>query len=92
MHGSVRTCGKPCHKAKHPKCVCWCGGIFHGEAGADARDAFVEAFGDKLNEDPEQKPLMGLERLRGALIARAEDLGALHVREPYHRWAFAEGA
>jgi len=66
-------------------------GMFHGDGGAEARDAFAEAFGEKLNADPEQKPLAGLDRLRGALERRAEDLGSLHVREPYHRWTFTEG-
>jgi hypothetical protein len=90
--GDVRVCGKPCHNAKHAKCVCWCCGMFHGKPGEDARDAFAEAFGEKFNADPEQKPMLGLDRLRGALERRADELGSLHVREPYHRWAFAEGA
>lgn len=42
---SHRTCGERCHKAQRLKCRCWCGGLFHGEGGQAARDAFVEAFG-----------------------------------------------
>jgi hypothetical protein len=65
--------------------------MFHGEAGSEARDAFVEVFGAKLT-DPQQVPLADVDRLRGALEHRAAELGSLHVREPYHRWTFSEGA
>jgi hypothetical protein len=44
---SHRTCGKPCHQAKERKCDCWCGGMFHGEEGRAARDAFVAEFGGR---------------------------------------------
>lgn len=86
--GDVRTCGKPCHNARRPTCVCWCCGMFHGEAGREARDAFVDAFGC-LNEDPSPAPrqsLLGTARLKIALERRAGELGSLHVREPWHRW------
>lgn len=47
--GSVRVCGGTCHKAKGATCRCWCGGVFHGSGGQDARDAFVRALGvDKV--------------------------------------------
>lgn len=42
--GKPRVCGGRCHKAKGAKCVCWCGGVFHGAGGADARGQFIEAF------------------------------------------------
>ena len=89
--GKSRTCGASCHNAQKPACVCWCAGMFHGAEGAAARDAFAEAFGE-LNEDPTQKPLLpgALDRLKLALEQRAETLGALHVREPYHRWTAFE--
>lgn len=43
--GKVRVCGATCHKAKRPKCRCWCGGLFHGAGGQEARDAFAQEFG-----------------------------------------------
>jgi hypothetical protein len=47
--GKTRVCGARCHHAKRAKCMCWCGGLFHGAAGADARDTFAESFDvDKL--------------------------------------------
>jgi hypothetical protein len=44
--GKTRTCGPRCHNAKEPQCDCWCSGLFHGAAGAAARDAFAAAFGE----------------------------------------------
>jgi len=43
--GKTRVCGGTCHKAKGSKCRCWCSGVFHGAAGADARENFLGAFG-----------------------------------------------
>jgi hypothetical protein len=43
--GKTRVCGGTCHKAKGSKCRCWCGGVFHGSAGAPAREAFAREFG-----------------------------------------------
>jgi hypothetical protein len=43
--GSTRVCGGTCHNAKRSKCRCWCGGVFHGAAGAEARGAFAREFG-----------------------------------------------
>lgn len=43
--GSVRVCGARCHKARQEECSCWCGGLFHGAGGADARAEFQEIFG-----------------------------------------------
>lgn len=42
--GTVRTCGSRCHSAKSERCVCWCGGLFHGAAGDAARQAFRDRF------------------------------------------------
>jgi len=39
--GRVRTCGSRCHNAKGSRCKCWCGGFFHGSAGAANREALV---------------------------------------------------
>jgi hypothetical protein len=35
----VRKCDRRCHQAKGKRCYCWCGGAFHGEAGAANRQA-----------------------------------------------------
>ena len=42
--GKVRVCGKRCHNAKRAACRCWCGGVFHGEAGELARHEFRQTF------------------------------------------------
>lgn len=42
--GKTRVCGGTCHKAKHSTCRCWCGGVFHGAAGAGARAELLEVF------------------------------------------------
>ena len=42
--GKTRVCGAACHKAKGNKCRCWCGGVFHGSGGLDARKAFMVEF------------------------------------------------
>jgi len=39
--GKVRTCGGRCHNAKGTRCRCWCGGAFHGSAGAANRETLV---------------------------------------------------
>jgi len=43
-----RSCDARCHEAKHAACSCWCGGLFHGEAGAASREAFRKVFGEKI--------------------------------------------
>lgn len=43
--GKTRVCGGTCHKAKGAKCRCWCGGVFHGRGGKEAREAFAREFG-----------------------------------------------
>jgi hypothetical protein len=35
----VRKCDRRCHAAKGNRCACWCGGAFHGDAGAANRQA-----------------------------------------------------
>lgn len=52
----VRVCGKRCHDALNPSCVCWCGGLFHGKGGAEAREAFAEIWGDIPKTEPEPEP------------------------------------
>ena len=39
--GRVRKCDKRCHNAKGTRCACWCGGFFHGTAGAANRAALA---------------------------------------------------
>jgi hypothetical protein len=48
--GSVKTCDGRCHNATGSRCACWCAGLFHGQAGAQARDAFTSTF--NLDEPP----------------------------------------
>lgn len=38
--GKVRVCASACHAARSAVCACWCGGLFHGARGLDAREAF----------------------------------------------------
>jgi hypothetical protein len=45
------VCGKICHRAKRHKCGCWCGGLFHGERGNAAREAFKAEWGDDPKSD-----------------------------------------
>jgi hypothetical protein len=52
--GRVRVCGKICHRARKPKCKCWCAGLFHGDNAKGAREAFAHEFGeDPKGERPE---------------------------------------
>lgn len=40
--GKIRKCDQRCHNAKGTRCKCWCGGAFHGSAGAAARQAVLD--------------------------------------------------
>ncbi len=70
--GKVRRCDSRCHRAKGTRCKCFCGGAFHGTAGAINREAlsrfaddpalqeeFLKAHGFKQGETAyiEQKEL-----------------------------------
>lgn len=47
--GKARVCGARCHNSKKKTCRCWCGGVFHGAAGAENRLAFALTYElDKL--------------------------------------------
>jgi hypothetical protein len=46
----IRRCDSRCHKAKSPRCKCWCGGAFHGEKGAANREAFADGQSLELLE------------------------------------------
>lgn len=41
--GKLRRCDQRCHKARGARCRCWCGGHFHGSAGAANREALHQA-------------------------------------------------
>lgn len=49
---TVRRCDVRCHNAKRPDCDCWCGGLFHGDAGKGAREAFAREFGGEVPAYP----------------------------------------
>ncbi len=46
----VRRCDKRCHTAKGTRCRCWCGGAFHGSAGAANRAALQEGVTEILEQ------------------------------------------
>jgi len=48
-HG-VQKCNSHCHNATHEKCVCWCGGLFHGKAGAGNRSRMAEIVKERFPE------------------------------------------
>ena len=50
--GKVRRCDGRCHRAKRPRCRCWCGGAFHGVNGAGAANR--EALNKGMTELLEQ--------------------------------------
>jgi hypothetical protein len=50
---SVRTCGTACHYAKHSTCNCWCGGLFHGKPGTQARAKLIQLYGVLPSKEPE---------------------------------------
>lgn len=68
----VRRCDGRCHNATKAHCDCWCGGLFHGGAGAAARQAFAETFGGEIppeGEESRQLELDGATRWRAAITA-----------------------
>jgi len=48
--GRIRRCDSRCHHAKGTRCKCWCGGAFHGSAGADNRAALGQGVDDQLEQ------------------------------------------
>ncbi len=48
--GKVRRCDKRCHAAKGTRCRCWCGGAFHGSAGAANRQTLQDGVTDLLEQ------------------------------------------
>ena len=49
--GKVRRCNDRCHNAKGTRCACWCGGHFHGSAGASARAALAQGVEGELEQN-----------------------------------------
>ena len=48
--GRVRKCDKRCHNAKGSRCSCFCGGAFHGSAGAANRASLQEGVTELLEQ------------------------------------------
>jgi hypothetical protein len=48
--GMVRRCDKRCHSARGSRCRCWCGGFFHGSAGAVNRAALSQGMTELLEQ------------------------------------------
>jgi len=46
--GRVRRCDSRFHHAKGTRYACWCGGHFHGSAGAANRVALAQGVEDRL--------------------------------------------
>lgn len=49
--GRLRRCDQRCHGAKGTRCRCWCGGTFHGSAGAANRAALAQSTTDLLEQN-----------------------------------------
>lgn len=64
--GRVRICGARCHGARKPKCVCWCGGLFHGQRGQRAREVFAEEFGAEPKGEPKNQTEVFLSAMKNA--------------------------
>ena len=48
--GRVRRCDDRCHRATGTRCKCWCGGAFHGSAGAANRLALQDGVTERLEQ------------------------------------------
>lgn len=48
--GKVRRCDRRCHRARGTRCRCWCGGFFHGSAGAANRQALAQGVTEVLEQ------------------------------------------
>jgi hypothetical protein len=46
--GKVRSCNDRCHSAKHARCLCWCGGAFHGSGGVVNRQTLADAVSEEV--------------------------------------------
>ena len=61
--GDSGRCDARCHGAKHPKCVCCCGGRFHGSArqSGGVEQAVRDYWDDVLDEAQKKAEEEGLE-------------------------------
>lgn len=61
--GSSGRCDAHCHNAKHPKCVCCCGGRFHGSGNrpGGVEQAIRNFWDDVLDEAQKKAEEEGLE-------------------------------
>jgi hypothetical protein len=59
----MRICAEVCHNAKQDECHCWCGGKFHGEGGALAREIFLKEFSELPQTEEEMLILTQLPKL-----------------------------
>lgn len=53
-----RRCDARCHTATSRTCSCWCGGLFHGVKGEEARKAFRAEFEQGIPETEEDFELL----------------------------------
>lgn len=54
--GERRSCNASCHNAKHPKCVCCCGGRFHGSANQSGGvEQAVRDYWDTVLDEAQKK-------------------------------------
>jgi len=61
--GTRGRCDAHCHNAKHPKCVCCCGGRFHGSANRSGgvEQAVRDYWDDILDQAQKKAEKEGLE-------------------------------
>ena len=69
-----RRCDARCHNAARAACSCWCGGLFHGAAGARARAAFVASYGAEIPAQSPQltEPLLHWHQVESSFVAALE--------------------
>jgi hypothetical protein len=48
--GRARRCDSRCRDAKGTRCLCWCGGAFHGKKGLANRQAVLDGAAGVLEE------------------------------------------
>ena len=67
--GIKGRCDDNCHSAKEPKCVCMCGGRYHGAANKPGGlEQAVKEFGKEVLEAAERKAREGKMQLQPSLF------------------------
>ncbi len=67
--GSKGRCDDKCHSAKEPKCVCMCGGRYHGVANKPGGlDQARKEFGEEILKDAERRAREGNLQLQASLF------------------------